>query len=204
MPRLLLILWLCLMPFAADAGERELADLLIRDNGHIKRYVDVVKPPEAKWWMKSPPLPRFSTPVVGLPDEAAWMKAYDFDADAWLSRAEMTQAWLVRLAHWTTGRNYKPGDLMAAPETASLIAAAPQSLTGVEVGEAGERAVRAALDSLAGKGAGGRTAAQAVVNAAMEAVTASLTADGSLDAESEGGDDGAGAAGGGGDGGGDD
>ncbi len=122
----------------AQAPQVSLTALALHDGGTVNPYVKIVAPPPPDWWMKGLPLPDVSMSLAALSEPASWMRAYDFDGDHYLSRAEATHGWLIRLAHWKTGRPFAATDLM--------IGNRPQN--GFIIALADERAARAALDTL--------------------------------------------------------
>jgi len=123
------------------AGEIALSSLRINDGGTIKPYTDVVTLPKPQWWAKGLPLAFSSISKASFLNTEQWLRSYDFDHDGWLTKAELTQAWLVQSAEWATGRKFAPADLMAANN---------QPLRGVEISIAEERSVRAAINAVGG------------------------------------------------------
>ncbi|MEK9723255.1 MAG: hypothetical protein VW405_07190 [Rhodospirillaceae bacterium] len=142
--------------------------LLIADGGDVRPYPEVARLPAPRWWMNRMPLPVGTLSVANFQNANAWVRAFDFDADGWLSRAEMTQAWLVGLARWRTGADFAPDALWTASG-----GGAPRSLRGVEISEADEHAVRGALDALV-YDADAAEAVWAGVKAMLDQVIASL------------------------------
>lgn len=190
MKRFLSILGGCFLAVAAAAaqgGEYELSDLMIRDADGTKSYAGVVAPPQPQWWMKGLPMPLRHHTLAWLPDEAAWMKDFDFDGDNWITTAEMTQAWLVYLARLKTAQDYAPDSIVAVTD------AGPVALKGLTISIDAERSVRAAYDELAGSGFGGRTPKQEAVHRTVELVRrmywgTTLGGDGGHGMESDGGE----------------
>lgn len=148
---------------AGQAQELELGDLMIRDGADTIRYIDVVKTPAPKWWMKGLPLPLFESSFSFLPPQAAWMKAYDFNGNGWLNTDEMTQAWAVRIAQWQSGKEYGPE---------SLLRSDGKPLRGVMLSIPAERALRAAVDEMTGSKLKGRSASEQTVFETLESMLA--------------------------------
>lgn len=154
---------LCLMCLAGPGAAQELAleDLMIRDGDQTKRYSDVVSAPKSAWWMKGLPLATFESSLAFMPPQGAWMKAYDFNGNGWLSTNEMTQAWMVQIASWRTGKQFGPD---------AIISADGKPMRGVMLSIPAERRLRAAVDDMSGSTLKGVTAAQEKVREVRDAM----------------------------------
>jgi len=124
----------------AGAQERDLAQLSLRDGGTVKLYLQVVALDEPESWRLGLPLPFSSISKASFLNTAQWLRAYDFDGDELISKDEMTQAWLIRIAGWASGRAFKPADL--------LVDGKP--IDGVVIPVHQERALRKRLDEIGG------------------------------------------------------
>lgn len=125
----------------AGAEERELSQLSLRDGGAVKPYLQVLALDEPEAWRLGLPLPTFSVSAASFLNTAQWLRAYDLDGDKWISKGEMTQAWLIRIAGWASGREFKPGDLLTDGKP----------LAGVVIPVRQERALRKRLDGIGGE-----------------------------------------------------
>lgn len=118
--------------------ERELSALHFRDQGVPIPYADALRPPALVAAEPGLPLPTYDVSLSALPAEGAWMKAYDFNGDAYLSRGEMTQAWLIAWVRWKLGRDSQPSELSVNG----------RAISGVHITLDAERSVRAGLEAL--------------------------------------------------------
>jgi hypothetical protein len=125
----------------ANAQDRDLSQLSLRVDGTAKPYLQVVALDEPEAWRLGLPLPTFSVSAASFLNTAQWLRAYDFDGDKWISKGEMTHAWLIRIAGWASGRVFGAGDLLADG----------RPLAGVVIPVRQERALRKRLDGIGGK-----------------------------------------------------
>lgn len=123
------------------ASAVDLETLSLRTAQGVVAYTVVAGPlPDAGWLSPDLPLPPAAVDAAQLIEDAAWMRAYDFDRDDRLNAAEITQAWLIGLAGWRIGNR---------PAPQALITTTRQSpLTGLTLNAEDRRRVRAALDRL--------------------------------------------------------
>ena len=124
----------------AGAQERDLSQLSLRDGDSVKPYLQVVALDDPEAWRLGLPLPFISVSAASFLNTAQWLRAYDFDGDKWISKGEMTHAWLIRIAGWASGRQFKPADLIADGKP----------LAGVVIPVRQERALRKRLDGIGG------------------------------------------------------
>jgi len=140
------------------SGQQSVFDLWIDNGGGAVPYLSVIGDlSKVGWSEKGLPIGKIRTSQFTA--EMAWMRAFDFDGDQIVRKAEMTQGWLVLIARLRTGTDYAPDILKTGANATSL-----RSLTGFILNVDEEKAMRSVLD---GSGDG---ATQAAVKAMVKRI----------------------------------
>ena len=162
-----IVLFLASCQSSTDRPELQLSDLMIDDGTGSKSYLNVLGvSPESLRTSNSLPLPEiFGLPMTSLPKSADWMAEYNFDGNNYISRDEMTQAWLIQTTNWKTGKFYPPNSLSSPGQTA---------LQGVSLSIAESAKIRSVIDQITSAGKANANEAHTAINDIQSAINMNL------------------------------
>ena len=124
-----------------------LYDLAINDDGDFITYVDIVGEPEnMPIYKKKLPLHHRIYLHELFNPATKWLKDYDFNNDKALSKAELTQAWLVRAAELILELEFTADSLMIVPSGDPFKSKKLESLTGLRISGNEEQYIRDLID----------------------------------------------------------